>query len=179
MSNLGWNWKFDTWNIFLILFYKCQNHFVHCHPWDKWFFKTKVILSFLSLMKLLKVTQSQKGIFMFVWLFISDMLGVENLVHTFRHVRLFKIDSVLSSNRHKNTSWNFASFNLSKPLWPDGPWFAALRNTNRHVITVYIKTLSSSLLNQLKLVYWSFGGINMHLIFAPHQPGRKRNVPLH
>ena len=109
----------------------------------------------------------------------SDMLGVENLDHTFRHVCLFKIDSVLSSNRHKNTSWNFASFNLSKPLWPDGPWFAALRNTNRHVITVYIKTLSSSLLNQLKLVYWSFGGINMHLISAPHQPGRKRNVPLH
>ena len=137
----------DKRNVFWSYFYKCQNYSVHCHPWDKWIFKTKVILSFSSLMKLLKVTQSQKGIFMFVWLFISEMLGVENLVHTFRHIRLFKIDGVLSSKRHKNTSWNFASFNLSKPLWPDGPWFAALRNTNRHVITVYIKTLSSSLLN--------------------------------
>ena len=72
MSNLGWM-KIENWikEIFFDLSYKCQNYFVHCHPWDKWFFKTKVILSFSSLMKLLKVTQSQKGIFMFVWSFLS------------------------------------------------------------------------------------------------------------
>ena len=73
MSNLGWM-KIENWikEIFFdLFFYKCQNYFAHCHPWDKWFFKTKVILSFSSLMKLLKVTQSQKGIFMFVWSFLS------------------------------------------------------------------------------------------------------------
>ena len=72
MSNLGWM-KIENWikKYFLIFFYECQNYFVHCHPWDKWFFKTKVILSFLSLMKLLKVTKSQKGIFMFVGSLLS------------------------------------------------------------------------------------------------------------
>ena len=45
MSNLGWM-KIENWikKYFLIFFYECQNYFVHCHPWDKWFFKTKVWL---------------------------------------------------------------------------------------------------------------------------------------